>query len=306
MSPFVEPVAPGQPVVIKIGSRSIVETKEDGTRDVKKSVVKSACKSAAQLLTLGYKPVIVTSGAVAAGMGVMGVKDRPAPDDEQSLSGLAGIGQPHLFSIYLDELRSEHDIIAAQVLPDWTTFRDSERRSHLALVLDGYFAQGIIPIVNGNDATSFADLKFGDNDMMSALIAILVGASHLVLTTDVAGLLLDIDGERTLVDVVDELTPEILNGIRGKNIDGTGGMGSKILAADLVRHAGILSFITSVSNLDRIEEVLNRDLPSTFLNLRSTGTVNLDDACEIIQAQALAAADGKLLSSEEYLASRHQ
>ena len=298
MSPTEKANISGKPIVIKIGSRSIIQTNQDGTRDVKQSVVRAACKSASQLFSMGYRPVIVSSGAVAAGMGVMGLKVRPKPRDEQSLSSLAGIGQPHLFSFYLTELRNNYNITAAQVLPDWTTFADEERRKHLLLVLEDYFAQGIIPIVNGNDATSFADLKFGDNDMMAALIGILIGASHLVLTTDVDGFLLEENGNKTLVEDIDELTPEIFGGIRGKSIEGTGGMRSKLLAADLVRHAGIFSYITNVKNLDRIDKVLDHEIPCTSLRLRPKIQIDLDDACRIVDGQS----DGKFLSTEEFIA----
>src|SRR4051812_35281923 len=228
------------PIVIKLGS-SIVA---DDRGEVRRDVLAEVCSQTATLREQGREVVLVTSGAIARGMRLMDMTVRPrAMDDLQAASA---VGQGKLYRAY-DELLAAHGVKSAQVL---LTFFDISARSHylnarqtLRKLLDW----GVMPVINENDTTTTDEISFGDNDFLAAQLAILLGASQLLLLTDTDGLFTAdprVDPSAQLIsDVEDfERLEELSIGVSTSPL-GSGGMRSKVVASEMATAAGIPSRI---------------------------------------------------------------
>src|SRR5215210_6574897 len=235
--------------VVKLGS-SIVA---DEAGEVRGGVLRSVCGAVAEVHRAGRDVVLVTSGAIARGMRVLGLRlpaagggARPRAMDE--LQAASAVGQGKLYRFY-DELLREHDVPSAQVL---LTFFDMSARTHylnarqtLRKLLDWR----VVPVINENDTTATDEISFGDNDFLAAQVAILVGARRLVLLTDTDGLYTADprrDPAAKLIEHVDDFAVlETLDiGHAGSPL-GSGGMRSKVVAAEMATAAGIETVITS-------------------------------------------------------------
>jgi glutamate 5-kinase len=200
----------------------------------------SLIKQVRQLAREGKQVVIVSSGAIALGMESMGIKVRPK--DLPSLQALAAIGQSEL----MNQFRYFFNFYGkkcAQVLLTWEDFDDRQRYLNAKNSLLKLLDMGCIPVVNENDTISTDEIKFGDNDRLSALVATLVSADLLVMLSDVDGLL---DKEKRVVKVIDEITPEIraLASCTNKQVC-VGGMVTKIDAAKIAVNSGIACIIAN-------------------------------------------------------------
>ena len=223
-------------VVAKLGS-SIVA---DDSGEVRAGVLDSVCEQVAALHAAGENVALVTSGAVACGMRVMELRQRPAAIDE--LQAASAVGQGTLFRAYERRL-AVGGVHAAQVL--LTSFDLSARMRYLNArqTLRRLMAWRAVPVVNENDTTATDEITFGDNDFLSAQVAILLGARLLVLLTDTAGLHTAdpaLDREAELVAEVDDFAA--LEGYEiGQRTSafGSGGMRSKVAAAEMASAAGI-------------------------------------------------------------------
>jgi glutamate 5-kinase len=140
----------------------------------------------AQQRKSGREIVVVTSGAVGAGMGVLGFEKRPR--DLAELQACAAVGQSRLMAVY-EKLFAQFDLQVAQVLLTHDDLQHHERHLNARNTLVTLLNHGIIPIVNENDAISFTELKFGDNDLLSALVATLLPADLLIILTTVDGVI---------------------------------------------------------------------------------------------------------------------
>jgi len=227
-------------VVVKLGS-SIVA---DDRGDVRTEVLSRICDQLAALVRAGRQPVVVTSGAIARGMGVMQLPLRPRAMDE--LQAASAVGQGKLYQVY-DELLRARGLQTAQVL---LTFFDMSARTHylnarqtLRKLLDWR----VVPVINENDTTTTDEISFGDNDFLAAQVAILIAAERLVLLTDAEGLFtadprLD-PSARLVSEVTDfEQLDELAIGHATSPL-GSGGMRSKVVAAEMATAAGIPTVI---------------------------------------------------------------
>ena len=224
------------PTVIKLGS-SIVA---DDRGEVRREVLAEVCAQAAALRSSGQEVVLVTSGAIARGMRLMDMGVRPrAMDDLQAASA---VGQGKLYRAY-DELLASHGLKSAQVL---LTFFDISARSHYLnarQTLRKLLEWGVVPVINENDTTTTDEISFGDNDFLAAQLAILLGASQLLLLTDTDGLFTAdprVDPAAQLIsDVEDFERLESLSiGVSTSPL-GSGGMRSKVVASEMATAAGI-------------------------------------------------------------------
>jgi glutamate 5-kinase len=229
-------------LVVKLGS-SIVA---DERGQVRADVLGRVCDQIAELHGAGRQVVVVTSGAIARGIGVMGIALRPRAMDE--LQAASAVGQGKLYQVY-DELLRDRDVPTAQVL---LTFFDMSARTHylnarqtLRRLLDWR----VVPVINENDTTTTDEISFGNNDFLAAQVAILLGAELLVLLTDAEGVFTAdprSDPEARLVPGVatfEEL--EQLDIGLGTSALGSGGMRSKVVAAEMATAAGIPAVIAS-------------------------------------------------------------
>jgi glutamate 5-kinase len=228
--------------VVKLGSSIVAED----SGELRLSVISRIVEEVAALHRTGVDVVVVTSGAIARGMHLLGLGARPAAVED--LQAASAVGQGRLYRTY-DELLRERGIQTAQVL---LTFFDMSARTHYVnarRTLHKLLDWRIVPVINENDTTTTDEISFGDNDFLAAQVAVLVGADLLVLLTDTEGVYTA--DPRTADDarLVEEVTdPEMLSDLQIGHAPsplGSGGMRSKVVAAEMASAAGIGSVIAS-------------------------------------------------------------
>jgi len=231
------------PIVIKLGSSIVADDEGQPRADVLQHV----CEQAAALHRGGRDVAIVTSGAIARGMGAMRFAERPRAIDE--LQAASAVGQGKLYAFY-DELLRGHGIASAQVL---LTFHDiSGERAHYLnarQTLRKLLEWRVVPVINENDTTATDEITFGDNDFLAAQVSILLGAELLILLTSTDGLYTAdprLDDGAELVPVVDDFTALDALDIRQTTTTlGSGGMRSKVVAAEMATAAGIPAIVAN-------------------------------------------------------------
>jgi glutamate 5-kinase len=186
----------------------------------------------------GREVVLVSSGAVGAGMGALGHAKRPS--DLAELQACAAVGQSRLMAIY-EKLFSAHELSVAQILLTHDDLQHHERHLNARNTLVTLLRHGVVPIINENDAVSFTELKFGDNDTLSALVASLLPADLLLILTTVDGVLENFGKANPRTIPVIERVDEALERMAGGTDSATavGGMASKIQAAKIAMRSGI-------------------------------------------------------------------
>ena len=228
--------------VIKLGSSIVAED----SGELRADVIERICAEAAARHAAGHDVVLVTSGAIARGMRVMDLPVRPRAVEE--LQAASAVGQGKLYRVY-DELLRDRGITSAQVL---LTFFDMSARTHYLnarQTLGKLLEWRVLPVINENDTTTTDEISFGDNDFLAAQVAMLIGADLLVLLTDVEGLYTaspKADPDARLVEEVTDF--EALGALAiGHTTSplGTGGMRSKVVAAEMATAGGIETVICS-------------------------------------------------------------
>jgi glutamate 5-kinase len=232
--------------VVKLGS-SVVAC-DDGA--VRCEALARICDEVAALHGDGHSVVIVTSGAIARGLGVLGIPPGPGarPRTIDELQAASAVGQGKLYRIY-DELLAARDLASAQVL---LTFFDMSARTHYLnarQTLRKLLEWRVVPIINENDTTTTDEISFGNNDFLAAQVAILLGADRLLLLTDSAGVFTadprtDPTAER-VARVEDFASLAALQIGHASSPLGTGGMRSKVVAAEMATAAGVGTVIAS-------------------------------------------------------------
>jgi glutamate 5-kinase len=247
-------------VVAKIGTASI--TNDRGVID-DRAVAKLSDEVAA-LRTDGHEVIVVSSGAVAAGVAALGLPARPT--DIQTLQAISAAGQSRLVEAYNREL-ARHGLVGAQVLLDPHDFVDRRQYLHARSTIERLLELGCIPVVNENDAIANDELRYGDNDRLAALLANSVGADVLVLLTDMDGVY-TADPRR---DPSATLIPWCVSAIRllavraetGGSGRGSGGMASKLTAARMASWSGLRSVIARASRPDVLAGAVSAELVGT-------------------------------------------
>lgn len=227
-------------LVVKLGS-SIVAA-DDG--ELRTDVLDSVCEQVAQLEQGGERVVMVTSGAIARGMRLMELPARPRAMDE--LQAASAVGQGDLFRAYESRL-SGHGTRAAQVLLTAADIAARTNYLNARQTLGRLVEWGVVPVVNENDTTATDEITFGDNDFLAAQVALLLEARLLVLLTNVEGLLSGDPRTDSGAELIDEVTDfgqldDLEIGDR-TSVFGSGGMRSKVAAAEMASEAGIPAVI---------------------------------------------------------------
>jgi glutamate 5-kinase len=240
-------------VVVKLGSSVVA----DGGGEPRLDVLARACDVLAGLHREGAEVIVVTSGAIARGIRVMELPQRPSTIRE--LQAASAVGQGKLYRIY-DELLREREVTSAQVL--LTFFDMSARTQYLNArqTLITLFEWRVLPVINENDTTATDEISFGDNDFLAAQVAVLVAADELILLTDIDGLFtadprLHPDA-RIVSEVSDFASLEDLEIGHTTSPLGSGGMRSKVVAADMATAAGIATVICNGVREGALEAVL--------------------------------------------------
>ncbi len=243
-------------IVVKVGTSTI--THEGGSANIR--CIERLCRVLADINNSGKQVVLVTSGAIGVGVGRLGLKERPT--DIATRQALAAVGQCELMFLY-DKFFSEYGKNCAQVLLTGDIVDCEQRREHVTNCINALLDMGIIPIVNENDAVSIDELEgsnIGDNDNLSSIVARLIGADALVMLTDIDGLYdrdPRSDTEAVKIPVVLEINDSVraLAGGTGSK-RGTGGMVTKLRAAQTSTECGIDAYIIGGDQPERIYELI--------------------------------------------------
>jgi glutamate 5-kinase len=279
-----------QRIVVKLGTGLLT----DSEGALEKAKISRICLQLAELNRKNTEVVLVSSGAIAAGMGHLGMVQRPRNLPE--LQAAAAIGQGKLMAIY-DAIFSTFGVPVAQLLLTHDDLKNRDRHLNARNTLRVLLARGVVPIINENDTVAVEEIKFGDNDRLAALATSLIDADLLVILSHVEGLL---DAEGRVISVVPEVTRDIERLAGGTDrATSVGGMASKVEAAKIVTRAGIPMIIASGERAGALMDlVAGQDIGTIFLPKeaklasrkrwiaffqRPVGTVVVDDGA----AQAL-------------------
>lgn len=242
-------------IVIKLGTLSLVD---EQTREPRIANMSTIVETAVRLRRAGHRIVIVLSGAIAFGMKRVGLTKKPK--QLAAVQALASVGQGRLIGLFDDMFRQLQQPVAQILITrndiiDYTQYRNATNTLHELLDM------GIVPIVNENDTLSVAEIKFGDNDTLSAITAGMIHADYLFLMTDVPCLYTD--NPRTnpaakpvlVVANLDDLNVTV-DEAAGLQV-GTGGMTTKLIAAELATNAGVTTFVTLLSQPHTILDIVD-------------------------------------------------
>ncbi len=230
-------------VVVKVGTSSL--TDDAGVIDT--GSVRRLSAEVLRARDAGHQVVLVSSGAIAAGMPEMGIASDRRPRDPRTLQAIAAVGQTRLMSTWSDGFAGHDGSVVGQVLLAPLDFMVRQQYLHARATLARLLEMGVVPIVNENDAIADDEIRFGDNDRIAALVAQLVGADTLVLLTDAPGVLTAdprIDSTATLIEEVVEVDHQLMEVAGGAgSARGSGGMVTKLAAARIAAWSGVRTVI---------------------------------------------------------------
>jgi len=279
-------------VVIKLGTGLL----SAGDGNIRGERISQICSGIERLKQQGTEVIVVSSGAVGLGMGKLGLESRPT--EISLLRSCASIGQSELMHAWKSAF-SNHGILTAQILLTREDFNDQTRSRKVQETIDTLLLRGVVPVINENDSISDEELKFGDNDVLSALLASLCLAELLIVLTSAKGLMTH-SSSGVLVPFVSEITPEIEGMAEGTTSStAVGGMATKIEAAKVATKSGCAVFIGSGETPGRLPQIIEGKAEGTFfapagldLNQRKKwlaffpspkGSIEIDQgACEAI------------------------
>lgn len=245
-------------IVIKVGTS--VLAKKDG---IDKKIIESIVLQISTLLKKGHEVILVSSGAIGAGMGILKLKRTPASLSE--LQAIASIGQNELMHLYSEAFK-KRDHVIGQILLTQDDFDKRERYLNIKYTIDALICKKAIPIVNENDTVSTEEIKCGDNDRISSLVADLAGADALVILTDVDGLY---DKTGKVVPLVCDVSEDIKKLVEKKVSCLTkGGMSTKLDAAERVAASGIDCFIVNGKKANIVIDALEGNALCTHLRAK--------------------------------------
>lgn len=262
-------------IVIKIGSSSLTHSE---TGDLNLNKIERLIRVISDLRGEGKEVVLVSSGAIAAGRQALGCQK---PETVAEKQAYAAVGQARLMMVY-QKIFSEYNQTAAQVLMTKNTIIDNVSRGNARNTFEELLKLGAIPIVNENDTVSTYEIKFGDNDRLSAIVAALIGADLLILLSDIDGLYSD-DPKRNpdarFISQVDEISEELMS--MGKSTTGsdvgTGGMAAKLYAARIATDSGSDMVIANGDDVEVIWEILSGKEKGTLFTANKSTDFELID-----------------------------
>ena len=247
-----------QRIVVKVGTSTL--TNENGHLDIEK--IRKIVLELSNLQDKGYDVILVSSGAVGAGMGLLNINEKPKTLAEKQM--LSAVGQVSLMQIY-QTLFKEHNKIVGQLLLTKEEFSNRKRYLNMRSVCNAFLKRKIIPIINENDAivSNALKIKVGDNDTMSALVSGLIDADLLIILSDIDGLYNKNPRkyeDANLIHIVGDINEDIKNmaGAEGSKF-GTGGMVTKIIAAEMVTKIGTSLVIASGDEPKNITRIVEKE-----------------------------------------------
>jgi len=253
-------------IVVKVGTSTLAHS--TGRLNIKR--VEKLCKVLSDIKNADNEIVLVSSGAIGMGVGKLLLKGRP--DDMPTKQAAAAVGQCELMYTY-DKLFSEYRHTVAQILLTGDDIDHDDRRENIENTLFRLLELGALPIINENDTVTTKEIAVGDNDTLGAIVAKAVKADLLILLTDIDGLYTadpHKDPNATLISKVEEITPDVvtLAGEKGSTL-GTGGMITKIHAAEIAMEAGIDMMIANGEDPDILYDIVDgKQVGTRFIGRR--------------------------------------
>lgn len=251
-------------VVAKIGTSSVT----DDQGEISRPAIAKLCAEVATARAAGHQVVVVSSGAIGAGLPALGLGGGRRPRDAVTLQAVSAVGQSRLVQGYNEELAT-HGLVAGQVLLAPLDFVDRRQYLQARGTLVRLLELGVVPVVNENDAVADDEIRFGDNDRLAALVAHLVDADLLVLLTDTPGVLTAdprLDSSASLIEEIIEVDHELEARAGGAGtVRGSGGMTTKLAAAKIAAWSGVRTVIAAAKR-DRV-------LPDAIAGTSGVGTI---------------------------------
>jgi glutamate 5-kinase len=254
-------------IVVKIGSSSLMHS-ETGKLNLLK--VERLVRTLVDIKNSGKDVILVSSGAIAVGRNSIGLHERP--DELPVKQACAAIGQARLMMVY-QKIFAEYNTIAAQILLTKYTMLNHVARANAENTFKELLHIGAIPIVNENDVISTYEIEyvqtFGDNDKLSALVVAITGADLLILLSDIDGLYTDDPNENpdakfiNLVEKIDDNLIHMGKASSGSSV-GTGGMSTKLVAAQIANYSGADMVITNGNDVNNIHRIINGEEVGTL------------------------------------------
>lgn len=262
-------------IVVKIGSSTITHEETNNLNLIK---MEKLVRVLADLQNQGKEVVVVSSGAIAVGRQAVGMKKRPTEVEEKQ--ACAAVGQAKLMMVY-QKLFSEYNQLTAQVLMTKYTMINEVSRKNAQNTFRELLSMGVIPIVNENDTVSTDEVKIGDNDTLSAIVAALIGADLLILMSDIDGLYTDDphkNPDAKFIDYVERITKDLEEMGKGSASDvGTGGMATKISAAKIATDSGADMVIANGADIQTISRIMQGENIGTLFKAHKDEQFKLMD-----------------------------
>ena len=244
-------------IVVKVGTSTL--TNENGQSNLRE--MEKLSRTLADIQNLGNEVVLVSSGAIAVGANKLHLPEKPT--EMRMKQATAAVGQCENMFLY-DKFFGYYNKTVAQILLNAEDIKQEEKKENLANTFEALLEQGIIPIVNENDSVSYTEIEsedrlFGDNDMLSAVVAVLCKADRLIILSDIDGFY---DRDPRLykdaklisrIENIDESVYELAGGAGSRR--GTGGMRTKLQAADLATRSGIDTIVMNGQNTDGLYDL---------------------------------------------------
>ncbi|MDR1195017.1 MAG: glutamate 5-kinase [Endomicrobium sp.] len=251
-------------IIIKIGTSTLT----DKTGGLNKKYIASLAKNISNLRKDGNEILIVSSGAIGAGMGCLKLKNKPKTLRQKQ--ALAAVGQPLIMNAYGEAFRV-YGINVAQVLLTRDDFDNRIKYINARNTLCELMEKGIIPVINENDTVAVEEINFGDNDTLAALAAAAVDADKLIIFTDVDGLYEGHPSRGLFIARVEKITEDIESfaGSDSSSGKGRGGMKTKILAAKIAAAAGADTIIANGANPDILKDINNEKARCTVFKAKT-------------------------------------
>lgn len=311
-----EQIKDAKRIVVKVGTSTLLYP--NGKINLYR--IEHLARELSDLASQGREVILVTSGAIGAGMVRMGLSERP--DSMQEKQALASVGQVLLMHLY-DKFFTEYGQVAGQVLLTKENFANHNQYINARNTLMAMLKNGIIPVINENDAVTVAEVKIGDNDTLSATVAAIVDADVLIILSDIDGVYdanPQTHPEARLLSEIKEITSavEAMAGGAGSSV-GTGGMATKIEAAKIATAAGVTMFIASGGENGMLSRIIaGEDVGTVFppkdahlrarkgwlaFGKRISGILVVDDGCvKALKRGSSLLAAGILATEGEYSA----
>ncbi len=253
-------------IVVKVGTSTL-------TNEQRKSNLRAFDKLAmvlSDIHNMGYEVILVSSGAIAVGSNKLGMKEKPS--EMRLKQAAAAVGQCSIMYLY-DKFFNDYDKTIAQILLNAEDIEQEEKKDNLTNTFNALLELGVIPVVNENDSVSYTEIEsqerlFGDNDMLSAVVAVLTRAERLVILSDIDGLY-DADPrlhpDARLIERIEEINDGVvaLAGGAGSR-RGTGGMRTKLQAATLATAQGIATTITNGQRPEALYDIVRGEPAGTL------------------------------------------